>query len=145
MYTLTYESIAVKRMGSGEMDELLAKARKFNNSQGITGCLVYYMGGFVQVLEGDKQAVENLYEKIKVDKRHKNVNMFSSDEIKSRTFPNWGMAYYPIDESKTSEVEYEQFKRNLLLLADLVEPTNITAKMFWKRIKLLISKPPLKG
>ena len=85
-------------------------------------------------LKEDKEKIEALYAKIEIDPRHKNVTIFSEDEISKRTFPNWGMAYYPINENNTNQYEYEQFKRNLILLSDLVEPTNITSKQFWKKI-----------
>jgi len=142
MYTLTYESIATKKMSGGEMDLLLERARSNNARNGITGCLIYYMGGFVQVLEGEREKIEELYEKIKRDKRHRSVHKFSDDHIPEQSFPKWSMAYYPIDENNTDRYEFEQFKRNLLLLADFVEPANVTAKLFWKRIKFLISVPP---
>lgn len=77
MYTLTYESVAVNKMSGKEMDELLEQARADNERDDITGCLIYYMGGFIQVLEGNKEKVQNLYDRIKGDKRHKNVHMFS--------------------------------------------------------------------
>ena len=54
------------------------------------------------------------------------------------------MAYYPIDEDKMGLPEFEQFKRNLLLLADLSKPTNVTAILFWKKMKFLLSLPPSK-
>ena len=53
------------------------------------------------------------------------------------------MAYYPINENHATKYEYEQFKRNLIMLSDLVKPTSVTAKKFWKKIKNLISDPPL--
>ena len=143
MYTLTYESVATKTLKSFEMEELLEKARENNMRDDITGCLIYYKGGFVQLLEGDKEKIEALYAKIEIDPRHKNVTIFSEDEISKRTFPNWGMAYYPINENNTNQYEYEQFKRNLILLSDLVEPTNITSKQFWKKIKTMIAEPPM--
>ena len=142
MYTLTYESVATETLKSFEMEELLEKARENNMRDDITGCLIYYKGGFVQLLEGDKEKIEALYAKIEIDPRHKNVTIFSEDEISKRTFPNWGMAYYPINENNTNQYEYEQFKRNLILLSDLVEPTNITSKQFWKKIKTMIAEPP---
>lgn len=129
-------------MSGKEMGELLEQARADNERDDITGCLIYYMGGFIQVLEGDKEKVQNLYDRIKGDKRHKNVHMFSEDVIEKRSFPNWGMAYYPIDENTTTRREFEQFKRNLLLLADLTGPTHVTAQLFWKRTKFLIANPP---
>ncbi|WP_051941898.1 BLUF domain-containing protein [Maribacter forsetii] len=143
MYTLTYESVATNALKASEMEELLEKARTNNIRDNITGCLIYYKGRFVQLLEGDKKKIEVLYEKLMTDPRHKNVTLFSDDEITKRTFPNWGMAYYPIDEDHTNKYEFEQFKRNLILLSDLVEPTNVTAKHFWKKIKTMIAEPPL--
>lgn len=143
MYTLTYESVATETLKGFEMEELLQKARENNMRDDITGCLIYYKGGFVQLLEGDKEKIEALYAKIEIDPRHKNVTIFSEDEISKRTFPNWGMAYYPINENNTNQYEYEQFKRNLILLSDLVEPTNITSKQFWKKIKTMIAEPPM--
>ncbi|MDF4220796.1 MULTISPECIES: BLUF domain-containing protein [Maribacter] len=143
MYTLTYESVATKKLKTVEMEELLENARANNERDDITGCLIYYKGGFVQLLEGSKKNITELYDKIKKDPRHTNVTLFSDDEISKRTFPNWGMAYYPIDENNTSKYEYEQFKRNLTLLADLVTPTNVTSKQFWKKIKTMVAEPPM--
>lgn len=143
MYTLTYESVATKKLKTVEMEELLENARANNERDDITGCLIYYKGGFVQLLEGRKKNITELYDKIKKDPRHTNVTLFSDDEISKRTFPNWGMAYYPIDENNTSKYEYEQFKRNLTLLADLVTPTNVTSKQFWKKIKTMVAEPPM--
>jgi len=143
MYTLTYESVATNKIKGSEMEELLEKARENNQREDITGCLIYYQGRFVQLLEGNKTRIETLYSKIKKDPRHKNVTLFSDDETSKRTFPNWGMAYYPIDENNTNQYEYEQFKRNLILMADLIEPTNVTSKHFWKKIKTMISEPPM--
>jgi len=143
LFTLTYESVAERKLGAKEMDELLDTARSNNKKLGVTGCLIYYMGGFVQVLEGKEDIIWRLYEKIRKDPRHKNIYMFSTEKIQKRDFPNWGMAYYPIDENNTNDQEFEQFKRNLLLLGDLIEPSNVTARLFWTRIKLLISSPQL--
>jgi len=143
MYTLTYESVATNALEIAEMEELLEKARANNIKDSITGCLIYYQGKFVQLLEGERKEIDVLYDKIKQDPRHKNVTLFSDDQITKRTFPNWGMAYYPIDEDGTNKYEFEQYKRNLILLSDLVEPTNVTARHFWKKIKTMISQPPL--
>jgi len=129
-------------MNSQEMAVLLEKARSNNERDNITGCLIYNMREFVQVLEGDREKILPLYERLKVDSRHIYVHLVSDDEIEERTFPNWGMAYYPIDEKATSKSELEQFRNNLLLLADLTDLTHMTARLFWKRIKFIITRPP---
>lgn len=76
MYTLTYESTAVNIMTSSEMESLLEEARTHNKSKDITGCLIYYKGKFVQLLEGDIKEVQELYDRIKKDPRHKEVTLF---------------------------------------------------------------------
>ncbi|MFC4097285.1 BLUF domain-containing protein [Euzebyella saccharophila] len=144
MYTLTYESQANPDLKNSDIEEILKTARAFNSDNGITGCLIYYLGKFIQILEGPEEKVKELYSNIEKDKRHKKVNLFSEDTITERNFPDWGMAYYPIDEDHMGIPEFEQFKRNLMLLADLSKPTNVTAVLFWKRMKFLLAIPPTK-
>lgn len=144
MYTLTYESKAVSNLSDAHVEDILKTARSFNAQNGITGCLIFYLSGFIQILEGPKEEVTQLYRRIEKDKRHTKVKMFSEDEITERNFPDWGMAYYPISENSLGHAEFLQFKRNLLLLADLSKPTNVTTILFWKRMKFLISTPPKK-
>ena len=141
MYTLTYESIEAYELSSDEMELLLEKSQKNNREIGISGCLIYYRGRFVQILEGERNQVLELYDKIKVDPRHTEVHMFSDDTIAERTFPNWGMAFYPLDKSDFSKSELEQFRRNLLLLCDLTEAKHLTARLFWRRIKMYLDEP----
>ena len=54
-----------------DLDHILVSARRRNLEAGITGMLLYYRGEFVQILEGRKKSVENVYEKfICPDPRH---------------------------------------------------------------------------
>ena len=98
MYTLTYESQAIAELTNRDIEVILETAQTFNSQNGITGCLIFYMGKFIQILEGPKETVQELYAGIQKDERHTKVKMFSEDDITERNFPDWGMAYYPIDE-----------------------------------------------
>ncbi|WP_276165341.1 BLUF domain-containing protein [Zobellia alginiliquefaciens] len=142
IHTLTYESKAIKELTIADIEAILETARTFNGLNGITGCLIFYRRKFIQILEGDKAKIHDLMEKIKQDKRHRNVDVLSEGPTENRNFPNWGMVYYPIDKNEANQNEYEQFKRNLLLLADLTVHSNQTAILFWKRMKLLVAEPP---
>ena len=93
LFTLVYRSMATAIFDSSQIGELLLKARDFNKSQGVTGCLLYYRGEFIQYLEGDQQVITGLFERIKVDIRHEEVYLISSGEIHSREFESWDMAY----------------------------------------------------
>jgi len=142
IHTLTYESTAIKELTNADVETILETAKIFNGQNNITGCLIFYKRRFIQILEGDKEEVRTLFEKVKKDKRHKKVYLLSEGPTDQRNFQSWGMVYYPIDENDLNKNEYEQFKRNLLLLADLTSHSNQTAILFWKRMKLLITDPP---
>lgn len=142
MFELTYESQAIDKLTSVDIENILQEARSFNDGHNITGCLVFYNKKFIQILEGKRQEVQALYTKIKKDKRHGQVKLVSEDTIEERTFPQWGMAYYPINDEDISETELQQFRGNLRLLADFAQPTSATTLLFWKKVKLLILESP---
>lgn len=72
---------------------MLEKARVNNLRDNITGCLLYYEGEFIQYLEGNQVKVLALFDKIKVDKRHKDVTLLTYSVTDSREFKDWEMAY----------------------------------------------------
>ena len=88
------------------------------------------------ILEGEKEVILELYDRIKLDARHKEVKLFSDDPITERTFPDWGMAFYPVDKHVKSQNELVQFKRNLAMLSDLMDNKSLTAHLFWRRVKI---------
>lgn len=141
MYTLTYESKAVGNPTAEDMEQLMEKARADNEVNGITGCLLYCNGGFIQIIEGEKKHILALFEKIKLDKRHTDVHLFSDHDITERTFDSWGMPYLISNENTVSKVEIEHFKNNVLVLSELSSQTNVTVLLFWRRIRLLLNSP----
>ena len=93
MFCLIYRSVARPSFKQSEIQKMLKKARLYNEQLGITGCLLYYEGEFIQYLEGNQIKVLELYDKIKGDKRHNDVELISFAERESREFNNWEMAY----------------------------------------------------
>jgi len=142
LYELTYESVAKDGLPMVDIDELLETSRENNTESDITGCLVYYNRRFIQILEGSQQAVQTLYQKIKKDKRHDQVRVIAENAVEKRTFPEWGMACFPLDENNVSCSELEQFRRNLKLLADFSRPESVTSILFWVKVKSLMAEPP---
>lgn len=140
MYTLSYESLANENLTDDQVADLAESAHHDNARNGITGCLFFHRRRFVQILEGEKESVTRLYSKIEVDDRHTQIRVFSRDDVADRSFPTWGMAYCPVDTNPASMKEFDRFRKNLLLLADFSEPANTTGFLFWKRVRLLLSK-----
>lgn len=93
MFAIVYKSKATPGFGTVQVQEMLEKARRFNAEQGITGCLLYHQGEFLQYLEGNQIRVLTLYDKIKNDPRHTDVVILSHGERPGRWFSDWEMAY----------------------------------------------------
>lgn len=110
MLSLIYASSAVRLFTRAELVELLDNSHKTNSKHGITGMLLYRGGNFLQVIEGEDEAVSQLYENIHADPRHKNVTLLSKDPIKTRQFAEWSMAFRNIDKMSKEELEgYSEF------------------------------------
>jgi hypothetical protein len=84
--------------------DLLVKARKKNESLGITGILLFHSGAFFQVLEGDREAVEDLYRIIEEDPRHRDVTRLLLEPIAERDFAEWSMGYPQVSEEQMAQV-----------------------------------------
>ena len=110
MLYLIYVSTSVKLLNDEELLDILKISRENNSSKDVTGLLLYKGGNFMQVVEGPDEAVEALYEKIKVDPRHKDVNVLSREQISARQFPAWEMAFQNLDNPEVkNEPGYSQF------------------------------------
>lgn len=73
------------------LSQILRTAQKRNEASGITGILSYRNGHYIQVIEGDDDAVDLLFAKIKTDPRHHQIDVLINVTINKRAFPNWGM------------------------------------------------------
>lgn len=101
LYSLAYFSRnAISEAGGDlvrEIDRILAVARDNNRRQGVTGALLFSDGCFAQVLEGPLAAVEQVFETIQCDPRHRDVTVLSFEPITERAFANWSMAFAGTD------------------------------------------------
>ena len=113
MLSLIYVSSSVKLLNDNELLDILKVSRENNSSKDITGLLLYKGGNFMQALEGPDEVVLALYEKIKLDARHKDVSIISSEQIQARQFPAWEMAFTNLDNPEIrNEPGYSQFLEN---------------------------------
>jgi ethanolamine ammonia-lyase large subunit len=72
-YAIAYVSTASTDLQEQEIDDIMAKTNEYNSGEKITGILLYNERNFFQLIEGEKKTIQNLYEKIKQDYRHKNI------------------------------------------------------------------------
>ena len=110
MLSLIYVSTSVKLLSDEELLGILKVSRENNYSKDITGLQLYKGGNFMQVLEGPDEVVTSLYEKIKLDARHKDVAIISKEQISARQFSSWEMAFQNLDNPAVkNEPGYSQF------------------------------------
>lgn len=138
MFCLVYSSTASPAFGKTQIQEMLEKARAHNRGDNITGCLLYYNGEFLQYLEGNQIKVLQLFDKIKTDPRHQNIQLISHDHIDARQFEKWEMAY----EDFLGDNDALQFLK--LLVNSYFDDSeksmdpNPTSKYFWRTAKRLL-------
>jgi len=105
MIHLIYVSSATNEMTDDELLYLLEQCRSRNLRQHVTGMLLYFERNFIQVLEGEKKDVEEIYDDIVDDDRNTGNILIAKEEIKERAFPGWSMGYKHITKGKKEELE----------------------------------------
>lgn len=93
LYQLVYSSSPEKKMMKSHLYIILRLARMKNKLSNLTGMLVFVENMFFQVLEGEQADVKAVFERIKVDPRHKDIEILLERNIDTRTFSDWEMAY----------------------------------------------------
>jgi hypothetical protein len=102
-YQIIYSSKSATPMQRDELEELLEHARSSNAEKGITGALVYVDGVFLQILEGEPEAVQELMGKISKDFRHETVIVLKEEAIPFASFSDWEMAYVSATREQVAE------------------------------------------
>ena len=95
-FPLLHQTIYCSRATAGVDDatvaRIIATARRMNPERGITGLLVFGSGVFFQWIEGPRDNVTHLMDRIRSDPRHEHVVMLSeTEEVRERLFPDWDM------------------------------------------------------
>ena len=88
---LLYASRATQPQNVSVYDSILEQSRAHNPQLGITGILCYSDNVFIQVLEGGRDEVCELYNTIARDRRHQEVRILNFEEIRERRFGAWTM------------------------------------------------------
>jgi hypothetical protein len=93
MLELIYTSATFKPFSEPELTVLLQKARLKNARLGITGMLVYDEGSFLQIIEGNAEVVQALFNVIREDARHHRVIKLLETTVPGRSFDTWSMGF----------------------------------------------------
>lgn len=110
MLSVVYVSSATAPFSEAELVELLAHSREKNRRLDVTGMLLYHDGNFIQVLEGPAGAVQQLYDTIGADPRHRGVIRLLTRNIEEREFPESAMGFVNLNDPALRELPgYTEF------------------------------------
>ena len=99
MIHIVYMSRAVRPLSDQDLQALLDQCRRDNAARNVTGVLFYSHGNIAQLIEGDAEVLEPLFDIISRDGRHSNVTKLVDKPISSRSFEDWSMAFHPLEPS----------------------------------------------
>jgi len=101
---LLYSSRACETPVDGLVEAVLQQARRNNPELGITGVLCHGPDVFLQVLEGGREAVNAMYNRIVCDRRHHAVTLLQYEEILERRFCGWTMGQVNLAKVNSSTI-----------------------------------------
>ncbi|HSY34909.1 MAG TPA: BLUF domain-containing protein [Acidobacteriaceae bacterium] len=101
-----YASVATQPFDAPQLTELLEKARAANARLGLTGMLLHTDadGSFFQVLEGEPAAIDQLLQKLRLDKRHSHLTILIREPIAQRAFADWTMGFASVSPEKLRKI-----------------------------------------
>ncbi|WP_339693343.1 BLUF domain-containing protein [uncultured Parasphingorhabdus sp.] len=90
--SLIYVSTANAALSLDDFLAILTVSQRNNQRLGITGLLVFNGTNFMQCLEGDKAATNDLLHHIERDDRHNGLTVVSQSQTVKLQFASWHMA-----------------------------------------------------
>jgi len=81
-----------------ELQKIARISSEENRRFGISGVLFHQKDRFFQILEGDEDVVKTLIRNIEDDYRHDRVARRVDKEINQRSFADWSMATFELDD-----------------------------------------------
>jgi hypothetical protein len=96
VYQLAYFSAARPGLTEHDVHGILRASTVNNKRVGLSGMLMLLDDTFFQVLEGDRDVVEQTFQRISKDTRHSGVIRVVAQDRPERSFPRWSMGFEKI-------------------------------------------------
>lgn len=120
LFFLLYISQANAEMDEQSLMKIVKVSRENNQPVGLTGCLLYQDGYFMQLLEGRREDVLKLMERVSLDPRHKNVQIVAQGKEKRRLFLDWSMGFQDMSRIE-HEPDFSEWRKRTISFTELAE------------------------
>ncbi|GAA4642228.1 hypothetical protein GCM10023115_04510 [Pontixanthobacter gangjinensis] len=105
MRQYVYISTATDNLRNEDVSDILAAALRNNVGSGITGLLIFNGRNFLQLVEGEQEALTKLMEKLALDKRHNGIVRLVDIAIDKRDCAEWTMRQIRLSDSVNARRE----------------------------------------
>jgi hypothetical protein len=96
-----FSRIAAEAEADTLLDSIRRTAQPRNHTLEVSGVLVYAAPYFAQYLEGEAATLDGLYDSIRRDSRHLDIELMRRQFIVHRAFPNWSMEVMALSHAGT--------------------------------------------
>jgi hypothetical protein len=93
MHAIAYVSAASWSLLDEQILDIVARARRRNALDGVTGVLLYCDGNFMQYIEGEEETVVETFARIRASDSHYQINELMNQPILEREFGDWAMGF----------------------------------------------------
>jgi hypothetical protein len=135
-HAVIYISKATTTLRPETVQQIANSSAEKNQKADVTGLLLQIGNYFVQILEGEEQTLEKLLRKIERDDRHSELRVIYQKPIRSKTFAQWNMGYFNIEE------HYQANRLDVLKLRNYVDEMFATRETSKKAIVQIIRSMP---
>lgn len=100
------------------VQSILDVAQRNNKKIDVTGALLWSGDYFCQVLEGENEALEELFETIQMDSRHNQITVLHFEPIDRRSFSEWAMAMAGNEPTMRFDIEGIRASKDEILMRE---------------------------
>lgn len=95
MHSLFYISLSLIPVAGAArvVAGIVEQARARNRELGVTGALVFTGKHFAQLLEGEREVVDETMSRVIADPRHTDIRILETRSLERRLFDGWSLAY----------------------------------------------------
>ncbi|MFT5220230.1 MAG: hypothetical protein ACI9LO_001662 [Planctomycetota bacterium] len=93
IHQVIYASTAVEPLSMAQLVEIMNVSHTQNLVHELTGLLLYAHERFFHVLEGSEDNLRQVYDSIRFDGRHKNIDELRFEPREGRNFDDWQMSF----------------------------------------------------
>jgi len=136
--TICYVSSSYNDLKSNDLNKLFNATIRNNTRSKISGILIYKNGNFLQILEGEADKVDNLYQKICLDTRHHGAILIIETKLCDRIFDSYDKEFPIINNKKQmsklkhylnwlKEAELQKVNKLIRVIENFIEVKVLTA------------------